>query len=319
MRSIVLRSEQEIMSRWDEKYEVPLVSIMCLAYNHEKYIEDALKGFLIQETDFPFEVLIHDDASTDRTADIIREYEKKYPNIVKPIYQKENQWSRDKNKIRDAQNNRIKGKYLAYCEGDDYWIDPCKLQLQTYLMLKYPNVVMCVAGAAMCKLSDDKFEFIGYTSNPGVELCDVDIVHKMYFHTSTYVIRRDVLMEISEKYFAGESLYGDTALRAILVSYGSFVFLSRNVSVYRITGHGVWTSIEEEEKINWEFNVAFKLSKVLKGKHMVIQKKILSGFAKSLIKINIKKKKYCKAMRYIKYVDWAEMIIRYYMRMLNIY
>ena len=77
MQSIVLRSEQEIMSRWDAKYDAPLVSVMCLAYNHEKYIEDALKGFLIQETDFPFEVLIHDDASTDRTADIIREYEKR--------------------------------------------------------------------------------------------------------------------------------------------------------------------------------------------------------------------------------------------------
>jgi len=86
-----LRSEAEIINDWKDDDRTPLVNVMCLTYNHEKYIEDALQGFLIQKTDFPFEVLIHEDASTDKTAEIIRKYEKLYPNIIKPVYQTENQ------------------------------------------------------------------------------------------------------------------------------------------------------------------------------------------------------------------------------------
>ena len=76
------------------KTKDPLVSICCITYNHENYIRDAIDGFLMQETDFPFEIIIHDDDSTDATADIIREYEKKYPDVIKPIYQTENQYSK---------------------------------------------------------------------------------------------------------------------------------------------------------------------------------------------------------------------------------
>ena len=83
-------TQEQIMQNWND--EIPLVSISCIAYNHEPYIAQSLDGFLMQKTSFPFEVLIHDDASTDRTADIIREYEKKFPKIIKPIYQKENQY-----------------------------------------------------------------------------------------------------------------------------------------------------------------------------------------------------------------------------------
>jgi len=108
----------------------PLVSVDCITYNHEAYIRDALEGFLMQKTNFTLEVLIHDDASTDQTANIIRKYEKDYPNIIKPIYQKENQFSKGKNVFREFQIPRIRGKYIAICEGDDYWTDPLKLQKQ---------------------------------------------------------------------------------------------------------------------------------------------------------------------------------------------
>ena len=108
----------------------PLVSIDCLAFNHEAYIRDALEGFLMQKTDFTFEVLIHDDASTDKTANIIRKYEKKYPGIIKPIYQKENQYTKGIDIPKQFQYPRATGKYIAICEGDDYWIDPQKLQKQ---------------------------------------------------------------------------------------------------------------------------------------------------------------------------------------------
>ena len=97
-----------------------LVSIFCTAYNHEKYIAAALQGFVEQKTTFRFEVLVHDDASLDRTADIIREYEKNYPEIIRAIYQTENQYSQDPGVVGDLLDEMARGKYVALCEGDDY-------------------------------------------------------------------------------------------------------------------------------------------------------------------------------------------------------
>ncbi|HJV31902.1 MAG TPA: glycosyltransferase, partial [Bacillales bacterium] len=113
-----------------ENNKTPLVSICCLSYNHESFIRQCLEGFLMQKTDFPFEVLIHDDASTDKTADIIREYESENPDIIKPLYETENQWSKGRGGSKEFNFPRAKGKYIALCEGDDYWTDPYKLQKQ---------------------------------------------------------------------------------------------------------------------------------------------------------------------------------------------
>ncbi len=113
-----------------ENDALPLVSISCITYNHENFIRAALEGFLMQETTFPVEILIHDDASTDETAAIIREYQQKYPDLIFPIYQTENQHSKGIKISATYQFPRARGKYIALCEGDDYWIDPLKLQKQ---------------------------------------------------------------------------------------------------------------------------------------------------------------------------------------------
>ena len=119
------------------------VSIICNAYNHEKYIRDALDGFLMQKTNFAFEILIHDDASTDSTADIIREYEAKYPDIVIPIYQAENQYSKGGGITEKFQFPRVNCDFVAICEGDDYWIDENKLQKQYDAMMAHPECDIC--------------------------------------------------------------------------------------------------------------------------------------------------------------------------------
>ena len=139
----VLRSENEIIQNWKKDVTKPVVSICCIAYNHEPYIEDALEGFLIQETDFPFEILIHDDASTDKTADIIHEYEARYPKLIKPIYQTKNQYSQGK-KPSYFNFERAQGEYIAMCEGDDYWIDPLKLQKQVDFLKKNPEALAII-------------------------------------------------------------------------------------------------------------------------------------------------------------------------------
>ncbi|NMW17457.1 MAG: glycosyltransferase [Chlorobiaceae bacterium] len=131
------------MINWKGDITIPIVSVSCLTYNHEKYIDDAINGLLIQDTNFPIEILIHDDASNDNTAEIIRRYQTLYPNIIKPIYQTENQYSKDKGVIRKIQYGRAHGKYIAYCEGDDYWTDPSKLQKQVDFLESHLEYVAC--------------------------------------------------------------------------------------------------------------------------------------------------------------------------------
>ena len=115
----------------------PLVVIQCMVYNHNPYIKDALEGFVMQKTNFPFVAIVHDDASTDGTADIIREYAEKYSNIIIPIFEKENQYSKKDDSLGRIMNEAINAtgaKYVAICEGDDYWTDPYKLQKQVDIL-----------------------------------------------------------------------------------------------------------------------------------------------------------------------------------------
>ena len=119
----------------------PLVSIKCTVYNHEPYLRQCLDGFVMQKTNFPFEAIVHDDASTDGSAAIIREYAEKYPDIIKPIYETENQYSKKDDSLGRIMNAAIHpdAKYIAICEGDDYWIDPNKLQMQYDFMESHPE------------------------------------------------------------------------------------------------------------------------------------------------------------------------------------
>ena len=129
---MINKTQDEITRTWTKSNgnEI-LVSISCTTYNHVNYIEQCLDGFLCQKTYFPFEILIHDDCSTDGTTEIIQKYTAKYPDIIKPIYETENQYQQGKNVGSLIWNNpRAKGKYIAFCEGDDYWIDNNKLQEQ---------------------------------------------------------------------------------------------------------------------------------------------------------------------------------------------
>jgi glycosyltransferase involved in cell wall biosynthesis len=143
----------------------PLVSICCITYNHVKYIRDAIEGFLIQKTTFPFEIIIHDDASTDGTDHIIKEYELKYPNLIFPIYQKENQFSKGVRRILITfVFPKCTGKYIAYCEGDDYWTDPYKLQKQIDFLEANPEYGLCYTNAKVFVQKTSTFSktVIGY-------------------------------------------------------------------------------------------------------------------------------------------------------------
>lgn len=121
-----------------------MVSIICNTYNQESYLRQTLDSFINQKTNFNFEVIIHDDASTDSTAEIIREYQSRYPEIIVPIIEEENQYQKNVNITLDIDLPLAKGKYFAFCEGDDFWIDPLKLQKQVDYMENNPLCTMCI-------------------------------------------------------------------------------------------------------------------------------------------------------------------------------
>lgn len=120
-----------MIDKQDKDNQQPLmVSIRCAVYNHELYIRKCLEGFVMQKTNFRFEAIVHDDASTDGSAAIIKEFAEKYPDIIKPIFEKENQYSKHDGSLGRIMDENSHGKYIAFCEGDDYWTDPLKLQKQ---------------------------------------------------------------------------------------------------------------------------------------------------------------------------------------------
>ena len=119
-----------------------IVTIQCLAYNHEAYIRQCLDGFVKQKTNFRFEAIIHDDASNDKTPEIIKEYAKKYPDIIKPILETDNQYSKKDGSLEKIIRSHTYGKYVAMCEGDDYWIDEYKLQKQVDFLEKNKSYVL---------------------------------------------------------------------------------------------------------------------------------------------------------------------------------
>ena len=229
------------------------VSIICNAYNHGKYIRDALDGFVMQRTDFKYEVLIHDDASTDNTADIIREYEAKYPDIIKPIYQKENQYSKDVWITDVFQLRRSKGKYIALCEGDDYWTDPDKLQKQHDALESHPETDICVHASTLINASDGT---VTGAVEHGKEMTVIPVEKVIegggaFVSTNSILVRREILTE-RRKFVDVCPL--DYTYQISGSIKGGMLYLPDNMSVYRVSVPGSWSVSSEK---NRRANLAF--------------------------------------------------------------
>lgn len=220
--------------------EKVLVSIDCLTYNHENYIAEAIEGFLMQKTTFKFEILIHDDASTDRTAEIIRSYEDKFPDIIKAIYQKENQLSLGI-EVDQINEKRAKGKYMAICEGDDYWVDPYKLQKQVDYMEANPDCSLCVH--AGYRFSESKKTVVGRV-RPARRNRVFSVEETIeggggLFPTNSMLYRKSLGETVPAKYFyAG---IGDYPLTIHLADNGEVYYMDEPMSVYRVDVNGSWS------------------------------------------------------------------------------
>lgn len=215
------------------------VSVLCLAYNHQDYIRNALEGFVMQKTNFKFEVLIHDDASTDKTADIIREYESKYPDIIKPIYQTENQYSKGIKISKMYQYPRARGEYLAWCEGDDSWTDPLKLQKQIDFLDSHRDYSMCVHRICVNDIRTKTEAYIPVINSDRDYNVDEVIRGGAIFQLSSVVFRKELLLQKPECFEAKG--FGDIQLYIYGAICGKIRALSDIMSVYNHGTAGSWT------------------------------------------------------------------------------
>ena len=210
-----------------------MVSIYCMAYNHEKYIRQTFEGFLKQNTGFKYEVIVHDDASTDKTAEIIREYEGKYPDVFKAIYQKENQYSKGIKVFDTFIAPVIKGRYVAVCEGDDFWTDAEKLKLQVEFLEKHQDYSACVHQTVLFDCRTRKKRLLSsYDRDRDVDIRTIISGGGKAYHLSSLMFRREYAENRPDFYYL-EKHIDDYPLGIFLAMKGKIFFMNRTMSYYR--------------------------------------------------------------------------------------
>ncbi len=245
----------------------PLISVYCLTYNHEEYIRDTLEGFVNQKTDFSFEVFVHDDASSDNTPMIIQEYARKYPDIIKPILQSENQYSKGVKIVRDFIIPNIRGKYIAACEGDDYWNDVNKLQIQVDFLEEHPDYVACVHNTLKI---DNKNNRVG-TFNMLETDCDLkteDVLLREksgFFHFNSIVYKSEYLINERPEFFTKTPGVGDYPLAIYLALNGKIRCINKTMSVYRMFVPGSWTDKNRRKSPKEQIKHKHRLIEMLKS------------------------------------------------------
>lgn len=264
-----------------------MVTIRCAAYNHEPFIRQCLDGFVMQQTNFRFEAIVHDDASTDGTADIIREYAEKYPDVIKPIYETENQYSKRDGSLGRIMDAHTRGKYVAMCEGDDYWTDPLKLKKQVDFLESHPGYVVCVHRYKMyfqdSKIMDDEIYPLEVPPSGIFDLSYYVGGHEWFTQPLTTLYRKDAL---NADYSKGMKYYKDVAFFYFLLKNGKGYLMSDCSGVYRIHLGGVFSCIPHAQKI---FNELLTIEEICRFDY--------NKYSVNLLLLNIKDNLQCVGLR----------------------
>lgn len=288
-----------------------LVSVCLITYNHAKYIKEAIESVLIQNVNFEWELIIADDFSTDGTREIILDYKNRFPNIIKLILQPSNV---------GPQKNWLSllaaadSKYIAYFEGDDYWIDSNKLQRQVDFLEKNSNYVACFTNAQIHFSSNRKNEsYLKYTNDRSFNSYDIINGGGALFPSASLVYR-NIIKDFPSFFYDAKS--GDRALALMLLTFGDFYVLNFDSCVYRKHDNGIFTSIINEPLKRFEIDTnniallkAFNI--YTKKKYQLAINKTISSIAKnSLIRLyksknNSQKKKLYK---FLIFSDWLSLI-----------
>lgn len=246
------------MSTSETKESTPLVCVICDVFNHGAYLRDCLNGLTNQETNFDYTILIHDDASTDSSPHIIKEYEERYPNLFKTIFQKNNQYSQGIGIWKTYQFPRIQTKYVAFCEGDDYWIDSMKLQKEVDFLESHSE---CSAVFGNIIVRDETVNPI--TETPSKQLARFfkleDVLSGTLFPVASICVRRMVIDNWDNSIRSN----GDMILAYTAASLGNVYMLNDCMSVYRRTGKGVCTSKDRSQQLIAELKEWYNFHKQL--------------------------------------------------------
>lgn len=218
------------------------ITVFCLTYNHEKYIKQTLEGFVKQKTTFPFKVIVHDDASTDNTASIITEYAKNYPDLIVPIIQKENQFSKKVRIFSAYIQPLLEGDYIAMCEGDDYWTDENKLQIQFDYMENNPQCSLCVHNTKRInEKGEDLNAFFNESAIDKNYTVDEIILAEGggLFHFSSCLIRKSLKLSLPNEFIIKG--IGDYPQAIWAALNGEVHYIAKVMSAYRQDSVGSWS------------------------------------------------------------------------------
>lgn len=240
-------SQDDITKCWRYKDKV-YVSLVCITYNQEQYIEQCLISMLAQVTSYQFEIIVHDDCSTDGTRDVLLKYQEKYPDIIKLVLQKENQFSK-KRKITPLAVAYAQGEYIALCEGDDYWIDENKIEKQLQALLPKPDVDIAfspsykeINGVIKGTLSQhSKYERC-------FNLVDVYQGGGAFMPTASLLIKREVFDNLPDWYYTAP--VGDYFLQVLASANGGALYIPSVMSVYRTEAMGSFTQKSNNKNIS---------------------------------------------------------------------
>lgn len=253
----------------------PVVSICSITYNHAPYIRQCLDGFLMQKTNFPFEIIINDDCSTDGTTEIIKEYAEKYPDLIKPIFHEENQYKKGvRGMFVKYVFPKAQGKYLALCEGDDYWIDPLKLQKQVDFLESHKEYSMCFHRAKI------KNEIKAYTG------CKYDFIEDKDYTANE--LFKDWLVPTASMLFRKEIIDNNKTDKRI--QSGDIIFVLRCVEAGKVRGFKEYMSVYRVQNTGLTYNKEY-LRERINGyvAHLDFVKEEFPFLKKSLLKNEYKK------------------------------
>lgn len=244
--NVILPTEDEIVSSWNNSSKV-MVSIICTTFNHEDFVSEAIDSFLEQKTEYSFEIIIHDDASSDNTVDIIDKYKKKYPLIIKTIYQTDNQYIKGKKPINLAYP-LCSGKYIAICEGDDFWDDKRKLQKQITFLEKHKEYFVSHHNAYYVRDGIRNIHELKVTNKLQCDFSqDALVKGRCFLPTLSLVFRNEIKLDNIPE--LDSVVNYDYFLISLLGLYGKSKYHNDiNPGGYRVHGGGVWSLLDKDKK-----------------------------------------------------------------------
>jgi glycosyltransferase involved in cell wall biosynthesis len=242
----------------------PLVSISCITYNQVNYIKDCIEGFLMQKVNFDYEIIIHDDASTDGTKDIIEDYIERFPSLIYPIFRDNNQYSQGVRHIMARFNfPRCRGKYIAWCDGDDYWTDPHKLQKQVDFLEANPDFTICFHNVIMKNMTEESERI--YPEYQNNTILDFDDLIKGNFIPSLSCVFRNHTPTFPK--WILDLNAGDWALLLFNANLGKIYYIAETMATYRIHTQSIWSSLSYEKQQKKDIEDLTKISHIYPKYH----------------------------------------------------